>query len=570
MDAPRFISELKRRRVFRVAAAYAIVGFAVAEGLDLLLPRLGVPDWTVTALIVALLAGFPIALVMAWALEVGPGGIRVTEPVADHGGGGSTSTWPGKVGYLAVFALGVLLSWGGWLTMGWIRADGGETVTSVRSLAVLPFSALSDDSGDHWMAQGLHDQLITELAQLSGLDRVISRTSVLRYAENPPGITEIAQVLNVDAIIEGSILSSEDRIRINVQLIAGKTDDHLWARDYERAREDALDLVKSVAQDIAAELRLELNATDEARFEVERSVNPAAQEAYFRGRAYLEERTREGGMRAAEQFQRAIDLDPEYGQAYAGMASYHALGGGDGDMAMVEEFARRALDLDPGLAEAYAAMGFSHLFKDQAWDEAEEHFRTAVRLQPGFTTGWQWGSELLAGRGKREEAVEWIRRARKLDPFSGIIAWSELRILHLTGRFEECVSANERYEVDFADYSRPGNREFCLLGAGRYSEVAGHLEAPDSIQEAVSAGRIRDFWVWLDQVPEWRGSWVVLAQLNQNDEFFESFDKVWERYGGLGLNLAYYVADPLLAPLRHDPRWEGVLLPRVGLTRWPG
>jgi TolB-like protein len=568
MKASQLFSELKRRRVIRVATAYAIVGFAVAEGLDLFLPRLGVPEWTVTALIVALLAGFPIALVMAWALEIGSGGIRVTEPLGD--GDGGTSPWPGRAGFIAVFALGALLSLGGWWMMSWIRGSGMETAATVRSLAILPFSALSDESGDHWMAQGLHDQLITEMAQLSGLDRVISRTSVLRYAENPPGIIEIARVLNVDAIIEGSILPSEDRIRINIQLIAGETDGHLWARDYERPREEALDLVKSVAQDIATELSLELTATDEARFEVERSVNPAAQEAYFRGRAFLDQRTGEGISRAAEQFQRAIDLDPEYGQAYAGMASYHALGQAGGDVTRVEEYAQRALDLDPGLAEAYAAMGFTHIFRDQAWDEAEEHFRTAVRLQPGFSTGWQWGADLLAGRGKGIEAVEWIRRARELDPFSGIIAWNELRILYLTGHFEECLSANDRYAVDFADYPRSGNREFCLLGAGRYAEVVELLEAPDSIREAVTEGRIGDFWGWADQYPEWMGMWIFDAQLDRTDEFFQKFDNVWEARGGLGLNLTYYVADPLMDPLRQDPRWGEIFLPRVGLARWPG
>lgn len=298
MSARRIFSELKRRRVFRVAAGYTVVGIAVAETLDLILPRLGAPDWVVTVFIVALLVGFPIALVLGWALEVTPEGIRVTDPVEDSGPDGEAPVRHGMAGYAMVFVLGV------WWLVGW-EGDGGEDATTVRSLAVLPFSALSDESSDQWLAQGLHDQLITELAHLSGLDRVISRTSVLRFAEDPPSIIEIAQALNVDAIIEGTILPSTDRVRINVQLIDGVTDAHLWARDYDRAREEALDLVKSVAQDIAGEIALQLSATDEAHLQTERSVNPVAQEAYFRGRSFWNERTSEGMRQAAEQFQRA-------------------------------------------------------------------------------------------------------------------------------------------------------------------------------------------------------------------------------------------------------------------------
>jgi len=420
------------------------------------------------------------------------------------------------------------------------------------------------------MAQGLHDQLITELAHLSGLDRVISRTSVLRYAEDPPAITEIARALNVDAVIEGSILPSADRVRINVQLIGGATDDHLWAQDYDRPREEALDLVKAVAQDIAREVRLQLNPAEAARLGAEHVVTPAAQEAYFRARVLFDERTPEDIARAGELFQRAIELDPDWGQAYAGMATYHALGRAGGDPARTEEYAERALELDPGLAEAYAALGFARLFRDMEWYDAAEHFRTAVRIQPGYATAHQWGAELLAGLGRSEEASDWARRARELDPSSMIIAWNELRVLFLARRYEECLAANDRYEVEFADYGYGGNRENCLLGLGRHREVAEGRQAPDSVLEAISAEGGEAFWPWVAEEGA-GGGWIVLAQLGRTDQFFQDFVDMWEaNEGGLGLNLCYWVAQPLLDPLREDPRWESVVLRRVGLTRWPG
>lgn len=565
MDVVRFFAELKRRRVFRVAAAYAVVGFAVAEAIDLLLPRLGAPEWAVSVFLVAILAGFPIALVLAWALEVTPDGVRVTAATDDHGSAASSGAASGsRAGYTVVFLLGALLSLGAW----WVvdRARGVEDgPDELRSLAVLPFAALSDDTDDQWLAQGLHDQLITELSRLAGLDRVISRTSVLQYAEDPPPVTEIARTLNVDAVIEGSILPSSDRVRINVQLIAGATDHHLWSQDYDRARAEALDLVKSVALDIAGEIQLQLSADDAARLEAERSVSPAAQEAYFRGRAAWNERTEEGMARAAEQFRRAIEIDPDYAQAYAGMASFHALGWGAGaDRARAVTFANRALELDPGLAEAYTARGYARMLRDHDWDAAESDLRAAVRVQPGYATAHQWGAELLVAIGRPAEAVAWIRRARELDPFSGIIAWNELRILYLTGRFDECLAANDRYDAEFADYTRDGNRVACLLGAGRYPEAAALGDAPDSVQQAVGPADGRALWEWVAEESE-RSSLSALAQLGRYDALFERIDDWFAEPGGPGLNLPILLADPLLDPAREDPRWREKVLDRVGL-----
>jgi TolB-like protein/Tfp pilus assembly protein PilF len=573
-----FLAELKRRKVTRVVVVYALVGFGVIEAAEMIFPRLQAPDWSVSLIVGLVLLGFPIALVLAWALEVTPDGIRVTDVAQGAEKGGTAPARPGMAGYTLVFALGAILSLGVWALAGWVRGGDGDA-HKVRSLAVLPFTALSDDSSDRWMAQGLHDEIITELAGLEGLDKVISRTSVLQYAENPLPIPEIARELNVDAVIEGTILPSTDRVRINVQLIAGATEGHLWAQVYDRAREEALDLVKAVAQDIAVEIRLQLSAADEARLRIEQRVNPAAQEAYFRGRAFWNERTEGALERAAEQFRQAIEIDPEYGAAYAGMASLNALGA-EGGLAHVEEYAREALALDPGSAEAYTAIAYVELIDEQAWDQAEEHFRTAVRLNPGYATAHAWGAELLIGRGRPLEALEWMRRARELDPFSAIIAWQELRILYVAERYDECIAANERYEAEFPEYGgfRAGNLADCLLGAGRYSEAAEVLEAPDSILEAIASGTPKEVWRWM-----WKGEARLdvdmflrsLAQSGEDDRFFQAMDQVIELIlecpdGAFCRNLPMLLADPLVRPMHEDPRWREIVLSRLGLSEWPG
>jgi serine/threonine-protein kinase len=308
-------------------------------------------------------------------------------------------------------------------------------------------------------------------------------------------------------------------------------------------------------------------------------VNPAAQEAYFRGRAFWNERTEGALERAAEQFQRAIDIDPEYGPAYAGMASLHALGGGGG-LAQTEEYARQALALDPGLAEAYTAIAYVKLIDEQAWDEAEEHFRTAVRLEPGYATAHAWGAELLIGRGRPEEALEWMRRARELDPFSAIIAWQELRILYVAERYDECIAANERYEAQFPEFRgfRAGNLVDCLMGAGRSSEAAEVLEAPDSILEAIATGGPDELWGWLLErgVPMQADMFFrSLAQSGENDRFFQAADQVVDMLldcadGSFCRNLPMLLADPLLRPMHEDPRWEEMVLNRLGFSEWPG
>lgn len=504
-------------------------------------------------------------MVLAWALEVTPSGVRITPSTES---GRETSSWIARHPIAAVgivFLFGVAVSTGVWLFPGF----GSEPMEGVESLAVLPFAALSDESADQWLAQGLHDQLITELARLSALDRVTSRTSVLRYEDGTSSIPEIARALDVDAVIEGSILAAPDRVRINVQLIAGATDEHLWAQDYERSREQALDLVKSVAQDIAQRIQLEVTPSETSRLESTRTVHPAAQEAYFRGRAYWNERTSEGHARAQEQFRRAFDLDPDYAAPYAGMASSFVLSPSPEDQRLAQEYARRALELDPDLAEAHTVLAYSRMVDEYAWDDAEEGFRTAIRLQPSYATARQWGAELHAALGRMDTALEWIRRARELDPFSPIIMWSEVRILYMAGRYDECLEASDELGREFPDF-RPGSYGFpCLIGAGRYSELAELADAPDSIRAAVSSGDVERMWLWQaallqgDDPRDW-DDLTLLALLDRRAEFFERVDTIFEA-GGFGIELPMLLSNPSYDELREDPRWEERVLRRVDL-----
>ena len=567
MGALDFLKELRRRRVFRAAGAYAVVGVAVLEAVDVVLPRLGTPDWVVTVFVVAVLAGFPVVLVMAWALEITSDGIAITPPASGRQARVESRTPWG--GYAAVFLFGAAVSAAGWT---FLRPDqiAGTGVPGVRSLAVLPFAPLSDDPDDHWLAQGLHYQLNTELSRLGGLDRVIDVASVLRYADERPAVSEITDALGVDAVIEGAILPATDRVRIHVQLIAGATQDHLWAQDYDRDREGALEMVKSVAQDIARELEVELSASDQVRLAERQVVSPAAQEAYFRGRSLWNQRDSAGTAGAIREFRRAIELDPDYGAPYAGLASIAAIRRPELVGSSVEELATRALDRDPHLAEAYTALAYHRLLEDYAWEESEELFRRATEVQPGYSTAWQWGSELLVGLGRSEEGVAWIRRARELDPFSPIIAWNELRTLYLAGEFQECLVAHDLYQKEFPGF-RPSHGWMCQHMLGDFSGVMEAGQVPDSVRALVGSGNEVALWEWIlgEYGAWWPGYPGLLWRVGREEEAFEFFDAMFDSWGGPGLNLAYVLADPFLEPLRQDPRWHDRVLRRVKLNTWP-
>jgi TolB-like protein/DNA-binding winged helix-turn-helix (wHTH) protein/Tfp pilus assembly protein PilF len=290
---------------------------------------------------------------------------------------------------------------------------------AISSLAVLPLDNLSGDAGQDYFADGMTDELTTELARISTL-RVVSRTSVMPEKGRHRTLQQIARDLNVDAIVEGSVSRSGDKIRITAQLIDTRSDKHLWAQSFEGSSSDLLALQDNVAREIAAQTKAALASDGGARASATRRINPAAHDAYLRGRYFLEKRDVD---KSVAYFQRAIDIDPQWSQAYSGLAdALHAeeadLSSYQGVMTRGEAAARRAIELDPANGEAYSTLGVYQATFDWNWTEAERNIRRGIALNPNSADAELDYAVLLDILNRPEEAVTHMRRALELDPQS--------------------------------------------------------------------------------------------------------------------------------------------------------
>jgi len=299
----------------------------------------------------------------------------------------------------------------------------------IESIAVLPLRNLSGDGEQEYFADGMTEALITDLAQISAL-RVISRTSIMRYKTLNKPLAEIAQELRVDAVVEGSVLRSGGRVRINAQLVDTASDKHLWARSYERELRDVLALQSEVARAIADEIQVKITPQERMRLTTNRVVDPAAHEDYIKGRFYWNKRTEEGLKRGIQYFQQAIDLEPNYAEAYDGLADcwqglawYGYMPSKDGFL-RARAAATKALELNGSMAEAQTTLAFVSANYDFDWKAAEDGYQRAIALNPNYANAHHWYADFLSAMGRHEQAIAESERARELDPLSPIInAW---------------------------------------------------------------------------------------------------------------------------------------------------
>jgi serine/threonine-protein kinase len=322
----------------------------------------------------------------------------------------------------------------------------GQAVTPrIESLAVLPLENLSGDPKEEYFADGMTEELITNLGKVSAL-RVISRTSVMQYKQTKKALPTIAQELNVDAIVEGSVLRSGDRVRITAQLIQAKAERHLWAESYERDLRDIFALQSEVAQAITNEIKIKLTPQERTRLASARPVDPQSYEAYLKGRYFWDSRTEDGLKKAIVYFQQAIDRDPGSAQAYAGLADcYHMLTAWD-LMAPGEAYPRakaaalKALEIDDTLAEAHTSLGITKFADDWDWAGAEKEHKRAIELNPGYATGHNFYAQYLIFMGRHDEAIAEIKRAQELDPLSPMINAIEAFVLFFARRYDEAIA----------------------------------------------------------------------------------------------------------------------------------
>src|ERR1044072_6022935 len=320
MNFSNFFQELKRRNVYKVAAAYAVVGWLLVQIATQVFPFFEIPNWAVRLIVLAIVIGFPIALVVAWAFELTPEGLKRTEEVDLP-----ARTRTKRYAWVYVVIVGALLSIGLFL-VGRYTAPG-RVATSGRpekSIAVLPFEKLSGDPQNAYFSEGVQDEILTRLAKIAEL-KVISRTSTQRFKSAPEDLRQIAQQLGVANILEGSVQKANDQVRVNVQLINALTDAHLWADIYDRKLTDIFAVETDIAKAIAATLQAKLTGSEKDAMSKEPTANPEAYELYLKGRFFWNKRTSVDLPKSVEYYNQAIAKDPNYALAFAGLADAYVL-----------------------------------------------------------------------------------------------------------------------------------------------------------------------------------------------------------------------------------------------------
>lgn len=322
-----------------------------------------------------------------------------------------------------------------------------ETPVHIRAIAVLPLENLSGDPAQDYFAEGMTDELITDLAQLNEL-RVISRTSVMRFKGTRTPLPQIARELHVDAIVEGSVVHVDTRVRVSAQLLDATTDRHLWAQTYERDLSDVLGLQRDLAKAIAGEIRIKLSPNESARLESSRAINPLAHAAFLKSRYFTHnQRSSEGALKSVESSLEAVRIAPDWALAYSGLAdsyiqaAFLAALPPNEVMPKAKVAARRALELDLDLSEAHVALGWILSDFDYEYSASEREFKRAIELSPSSSYAHQGYADLLNGVGRPDEAISEIKLARQLDPVSFYISRDVGRILYDARRYDEALEA---------------------------------------------------------------------------------------------------------------------------------
>jgi TolB-like protein/DNA-binding winged helix-turn-helix (wHTH) protein/Tfp pilus assembly protein PilF len=333
----------------------------------------------------------------------------------------------------------------------WLFRSRALAPTGIRSIAVLPLENLSGDASQNYFADGMTDQLITDLAQISAL-RVISRTSVMAYTGARKPLPQIARELNVDAVVEGTVLRAGDQVRITAQLIEASTDKHLWSQSYEGELRDTLALQNRVASAIADQIRINLTPQEQAALKNAKVLNPEAYESYLKGRYFWNKRTADGLKVALAYFKQAIEEDPKYAQAYSGLADTYALLG-DWQYAVMtpkEAFPKaktaaiKALELDSSLGEAHNSLAFVLDGFDWDFDAAGKEFQQAIELSPGYATAHHWYAWHLSLLRRYDEAIAEMRKAENLDPLSLIINSDLAELLVIAHSYDESIRQSRK------------------------------------------------------------------------------------------------------------------------------
>jgi TolB-like protein len=587
-----FFAELNRRNVFRVAVAYTLVAWVLIQVSDVVFPRLGLPEWTVTFVIALLFLGFPVALFFAWAYELTPDGLKREKDV-DR----SESITPYTArkldrAIMVVLALGLAflafdkfvldpqrdaalkatLSADHVVAVEEARQAGrSEAVTAAegsRSIAVLAFDDMSPERDQEYLSDGIAEELLNLLAKIPEL-RVISRSSAFSFKGQNLELTEIAKRLNVGHILEGSVRKSGNRVRITAQLIDARSDTHLWSETYDRTLDDVFAIQDDIAATVVAQLKITLLG-EIPRVE---ETDPEAYALYLQARHLGRQMTAEALEQSNALFEQAVAIDPDYAAAWDGLAINYVNQAGVGLLPVAEGYTRareateKALAINPDFAPAHVGLGWIAMLHDNDLAQAVRHFERALQLDPADTDIIGNAATLLLNLGRLDEAVAFNEFAVARDPVAPVGHYNLGISYFYAGRWIDAIASGEtalrlspgrigahyfigaalllmgEVEAALERMQREPFEGYRLMGLSMAYHSLGDAPASDAALAELIEKYGQD---WPHTIA------FVLAYRNEADRAFEWLDKAVENGDG---GLAEIVANPLFANLHDDPRW---------------
>ena len=578
MRIDNFFAELKRRNVYKVAVAYAIVGWLLVQIATQVFPFFEIPNWAVRLIVLAIVIGFPIALVIAWAFELTPEGLKRTEDVdLAKQSRRKSHAWIYIVIVGAAFSIGLFFI-GRYTARN--TASAARTELPAKSIAVLPLLNESGDPKDEYFSDGLSEELIAALAQIKGL-KVIGRSSSFRFKERKEESKTIGEKLGVGTLLEGTVRKQGERVRIVAELINTADGIELWTRTFDRELKDIFAVQEEIAAAVASSLKVRLLGMDERWSANPATKNIEAHNAYLLGHYHFQRRNLEDHRKAVAYFDQAILLDPGYALAYAERSEAWTLIGdlsGRGKTAWpkAHEDAEKAVAIAPALAEAHAALGWVRFFAEWKFAEGLTELKRAKELSPANPTANDLLARVVVYLGKSDEAEKQARQAAELDPLAFTAQNNLARVFFFGGKLDEAdaisrkaaelhpaAASSHRFQVLVAVQRGDGEtalREARLEpdeGYRRFElalaqHVRGDREAADAaLADLIANGQDQLAY----QIAE------VYAVRGEKEKAFEWLQISFDTHdtGTLGL-----LIDPLLRDLRPDPRYKR-LLAKLGL-----
>jgi TolB-like protein/Tfp pilus assembly protein PilF len=581
-----FWKELKRRKVIRRNMVYAATGFVILEFISNITEPFGLPDWTLKLVFIILCIGFVISIILSWFYDFTPDGPARIKSTASTKEVPSEKPAKRLSWKIATYISFVIIA--GLLVLNIVRGGKkSEDLTGLeKSIAVLPFENMSIDDEHSYIGDAMSDEIIMQLKNIKEF-RVISRTSTLKYKDTKQTVPTIAQELNVNYLVEGSVQRQDDNVRIRVQVIRARNEDHIWGETYDKEWKDIFSIQSDVAQKIANELEAILSPEEIQRIDKRPTENLDAYEMYLQGRHFWNKRSEEGIKIAIEFFRDAIEKDTNYALAYAGLADSYSMLARYGYISSKEGVSENfhkaknaglmALKIDNTLAEAYSSLAYVKMYYDWDWNEVLKDFERAIQLNPGYETAHHWLSIWFVCHRRYDEAVEAVRRAQELDPFSPVINNSVVRRLYEARKYDIAFEEAQRaikITPDFflthqmlgliylqkgmfseavlemqkaARYSGNSPNIKAYLGY-IYSETGNQAKAEEILNELIESSKN-------EYVPSTAFT-VIYTGLNDHDNAISWLEQAYEEKSPM---IIYLNALPEFDPLRSDPRFIELL-----------